>query len=73
MKKDNIEMNDGTRYKAFSNYNNTRGHWIDQIIIVDDYKWKVYDQQEELISWLKYRLGCVSCVPEEFQIQEYEW
>jgi len=66
-------MNDGTRYKSFPTYNHARGHSIDQIIIVDDNRWEVYQQQAELIDWLKYRLECTSCVPEEFQIQEFEY
>lgn len=72
-RKDEIMMEDGTRYKAFPTYNHTRGKWIDQIIIVDDDRWKVYDQQYELIEWLKIRVDCTSYIPEEYQIQEYEW
>lgn len=71
--KDSIVMDDGTKYKAFSSDNNARGHYIDQIIVVDDSRWDVYQQQYELIDFLKYRLYCTSCVPEEYQIQEYEW
>lgn len=73
MQKDVILMEDGTKYRSFPTYNHTRGHIVDQVIIVDDCRWKVYNQQSELINWLKYRMDCVSCVPEEFQIQEYEW
>lgn len=71
--KDSIFMEDGTKYKAFPTYNHARGHIVDQIIIVDDNRWEVYQKQYELIDWLKYRLGCVSCVPEEFQILEFEY
>jgi len=67
-----IEMNDATRYYIFSTHNHVRGHIIDQLIIVDDSRWEVYQQQAELIEWIKYRM-CYSCVPEEYQIQEYEW
>ena len=71
--KDKIIMNDNTRYQAFPTYNHARDCWIDQIILVDDFRWHVYDQQYELIDWLKLRLYCTSNVPEEFQIQRYEW
>lgn len=70
--KDYIIMEDGTKYKIFPTYNHVRGHCIDQLIIVDDDRWEVYNQQHELIDWIKYRMF-MSCVPEEFQIQEYEW
>jgi len=72
IRKDVIEMSDNTKYKAFSNYNHVRGHYIDQLVIVDDFRWNVHMQQEELISWIKYRM-MHSCVPKEFQIQEYEY
>lgn len=73
VRRDEILMEDGTRYKAFLTYNHARGCRVDQIILVDDSKWYVYNQQYELIDFLKYRLYCTSCVPEEFQIQKYEW
>ena len=69
--KDEIIMEDGTRYKAFPTYNHVRGYCIDQLIMVDDSRWMVHSQQYELIDWVKYRMF-MSCVPEEFQIQEYE-
>ncbi len=67
-----IEMDDGTLYCIFPTYNHVRGYCIDQLIIVDDERWHVYKEQEELIEWIKYRMT-FSCVPKEFQIQEYEW
>jgi hypothetical protein len=73
MLRDTIKMEDGTWYQAFPTFNHVRGHTIDQIIIVDDSRWNVYQQQYELIDWLKYRMDCTSCVPEEFQILTYEW
>lgn len=73
IRRDEIIMEDDVKYKAFPTYNHARGHCIDQIIIVDDNRWEVYQQQYELIDWLKYRLDCTSCVPEEFQILKYEW
>ena len=65
-------MKDGTRYFIFPTFNHVRGHCIDQLIIVDDFRWMVYEQQYELIDWIKYRM-MHSCVPEEFQIQKYEY
>ncbi len=70
--KEYIEMEDGTRYKHFSNYNNARGHKIDQIILVDDFRWDIYQEQFELIDYLKSKVS-VSCVPDEFLIQQYEY
>ena len=71
--KDKIVMKDGNEYHAFPTYNHVRGHIIDQFIVVDDSRWEVYSQQLELIDWIRYRLDCVSCVPEEFQELKYEW
>ena len=73
MKKDIVEMTDGTKYIALSNYNSMRGYYIDQIIIVDDFRWNIYSEKYKLIDLLEHRLSCISCVPEEFLKQEYEW
>ena len=73
IRKDMVVMEDETKYQAFPTYNHARGHSVDQIIIVDDNRWFVYDEQFELLDFLKYRLYCTSCVPEVFQIQRYEW
>ena len=70
--RDKILMDDDTQYITFSTYNNVRGHCIDQLIIVDDFRWEVYSKQYELIDWIKYRMW-MSCVPEEFQELKYEW
>lgn len=70
--KNEIIMEDCTRYITFPTYNHVRGHCIDQLIIVDDYRWEVYQEQAELIDWIKHRMF-MSCVPEELQIQRYEW
>ncbi len=67
-----ILMEDGTIYKAFPTYNHVRGHCIDQLIIVDDPRWMVYDNQYELLDWIDNRMY-MSCVPEEFLVQKYEW
>ena len=69
---DYIEMHDGTVYRIFPTFNHVRGHFISQLFIVDDFRWMVFKKQAELIDWIKYRL-VYSDVPEEFQIQKYEW
>lgn len=71
-KRDSVAMEDNTKYRAVSKEEQVRGYNVDQIIIVDDYRWKIFDKQWELIDYLKSRL-VTSCVPEEFQIQKYEW
>jgi len=71
--KDYIIMKDDTIYKTFPTYNHARGHYIDQLIVVDDCRWDIYYKQAELINWIKYRINCTSCVPEEFQEIKYEW
>ena len=39
--KNEIIMEDGTRYIAFSNLIQTKGFTIDQIILTDDKRWSV--------------------------------
>ena len=75
IRKNEILMEDGTRYKAFHNAIDTRGKLIDvdQIILVDDSRWMVYIQQYEIIDYLISQLHLYSRVPEEFQILKYEW
>jgi hypothetical protein len=67
-----IQMSDGTVYRCFSDYNQVRGHCIDQLILVDDSRWYVVSEQDELISCIHYRM-MHSCVPEELKIQKFEW
>jgi len=71
--KDKIIMEDETQYVAFPTYNHVRGHCIDQVVIVDDFRWSVDKQQIELLDWIRYRLECTSCVPEELQELRFEW
>jgi hypothetical protein len=73
IRRDKILMEDNTQYVAFPTYNHVRGHCIDQLIVVDDFRWFVYRKQRELIDWIRYRIDCASCVPREFQEIEYEW
>ena len=47
------------------------GMLIDQLIICDDSRWMIYDQQCEMIQRGKYMLSR-SCVPEEFQVIELQ-
>lgn len=70
--KDSVTMEDGTKYRAISREEQVRGYSIDQLIIVDDLRWEIYNKQKDVIEYIKYRLE-ISCVPEEFQVQQYEW
>lgn len=67
VRRDEIIMEDSTKYKAFPTYSHLRGCRIDQAIIVSDiwneYKHKIYEE-------LKCRLEYTSYVPEEYQIQK---
>lgn len=47
------------------------GMLIDQLIICDDSRWMIYNQQCEIINHAKYMLKR-SCVPEEFQVIELQ-
>ena len=70
--KNNVIMEDDTKYIAISNIIKTRGNIFDQLIIVDDSRWKIFDKQYEVIDYVKERLFS-SYVPEKFQIQQYEY
>ena len=65
-----VFMNDGTVYEAIYDNRIADGKLIDQLIISDDLRWSVYDQQFQLIQNLKTSL-IRSCVPDELLIQEY--
>jgi len=72
-RKDRVLMEDETTYMVISSVDKVRGHIFDQLIIVDDSRWMIFEKQEEILDWMKYRLFHSSCVPEEFQIQKYEY
>jgi hypothetical protein len=66
-------MRDGTKYMAVSsNPEKLRGIKVDQIILVDDFRWNVYMHQREILRELHGRI-LNSCVPDNLLIQEYEW
>jgi hypothetical protein len=71
IRKDTIIMEDGTEYKAFSTYENARGRRIDQLILVNIYEFN--ESLHKLYEYITYRIYCTSCVPEEYQIQNYKW
>jgi len=71
-KKDQAIMSDGTKYIAISSIEKVRGYAFDQLIIVDDSRWEIFDKQWDVIDYVKERLF-LSYVPEEFQIQRYEY
>lgn len=64
-------MQDNTKYFIIHNETSFRGIKIDQLIIVDDYRWNVYKKKKDLIRFAKVCLAC-SCVPDEFLVLEYE-
>ena len=69
-------MNDGveTKYIALNpNDDYIRGINLDQLILVDDYRWKILNKHYDYINQCIKPCLCRSCVPEEFQIQEYKW
>ena len=67
-------MEDGTKYTAISsNSISSFGFRIDQLIIVDDSRWKIFGKLWELIDYTTNYCLNTSCVPEEFQVQKYEY
>lgn len=67
-----IEKTDGTIYRVFSNPDRVRGYMIDQLIVVDDFHWDIYNEQRELIKQIRFAM-CRSCVPDQLQVQRYEY
>jgi hypothetical protein len=70
--KTSILMEDGTVYKCFSSFDCIAGHRVDQLIIVDDERWSVMEEQWDVINQLKCAMT-KSCVPEDYKIQKYKW
>jgi len=67
-------MSDGTEYIAiYPGTSSVRGYKLDQLIVVDDARWNIFAKLGELIDKLRQELLFYSCVPEEFQIQKFEW
>jgi hypothetical protein len=65
-------MEDGTIYQIMSFSKSMRGEKFDQLIIINDFRFNVYNQFPLEIYELKERIKFYSCVPEEFQVQEYQ-
>ena len=71
--RDRLILKDGTLIKVIGNTDYLRNNTAyDQIFICDDKRWNVYVEAYELIHALQENCKRRSCVPEEFQILEYE-
>jgi hypothetical protein len=71
---DHIIMDDGTEYIAiYPNAEKVVGYKLDQLIVVDYASWNIFAKLGELIDGLRQRLLFYSYVPEEYQIQRFEW
>lgn len=68
-----IRLKDGTCIFALLESNiNIRGYDLDQLILFDDDRWEIKKKKCNFICWILENLMYRSCVPEEFQILEYE-
>ncbi len=66
-------LKDGT--EIFGLYENrpNKGCMIDQLILFDDDRWLIKSERHNFIHLImQYFVSQYSCVPEEFQILEYE-
>lgn len=68
-----IRTYEGTEYRALLRHDNWRGYKFDQIILVDDSRWMIFDKRFDDINILKSYNLLMSCVPEEYQILKLEW
>ena len=66
-----IVMSDGTSYIPATRQ--TRGLRFDQIILVDDYRWELLTDEFDFINDILLPSLINSCVPEDFQVIQYEW
>lgn len=76
IKDDLIVMKDGTEIRALHDSAATKsflGYNPDQIIIADDYRWGLKVYKKGFIDYVKLVLLAQSCVPEEFQVMEFEY
>ena len=74
-RKSYIRLKDGTEIVGLyeNRRDGLRGHRLDQIILFDDERWMIKLRRCEFIKQIIERcLNKYSCVPEEFQILEYE-
>lgn len=68
-----MRLKDGT--EIFGLYENrpNKGRMIDQLILFDDDRWLIKSEKHNFIHLImQYFVSQYSCVPEEFQILEYE-
>lgn len=74
--RNNIIMEDGTKFTVIPSstdwINWIKGYKFDQLLLVDDNRWMIFNKHYDLIEYLKGRLS-ISFVPEEFKILKYEW
>jgi beta-xylosidase len=68
-----VNMSDGTRYEAIVLNGTVKGLKYDQIILVDDNRWMIYNKYYDEINELKYY--CLSPLFDglDAQIIKYEW
>lgn len=67
-----IMLKDGTTIVPLYTTENQRGRKFDQLVLFDDYRWRVKEDRRDDIDYV---INCClshSCVPEEFQVLEYE-
>lgn len=66
-----IRLKDGTEIVGL--YENSVNSILDQLILFDDERWMIKWKRGDFIKRIIERyINCYSCVPEEFQILEYE-
>lgn len=70
-----IRLKDGT--EIFGLYENSIGELrcqrLDQLILFDDNRWEIKWKRYDFIKNIMERcLSCYSCVPDDFQVLEYE-
>lgn len=73
VKKDRLRFKDGTELIVVGNEPSIRGCRFDQLILFDDHRWEIYHKQRELIGLIKDWFMDLSCVPDEYQILEYQY
>lgn len=70
-----IRLKDGTEIVGLyeNRIDGLRGHRLNQLILFDDERWMIKWKRGDFIKRIIERyINCYSCVPEEFQILEYE-
>ena len=72
MSRYNAFMEDGTKYLFMPNLTELYGITIDQLIIVDDFRWNILYDKCKIIKAITMSIRSYSCVPEQYQIQKYE-